>query len=94
MINRESQIYKASSGWTDWRHFTITNKVVESSEVTSFHLAPLDGKPLPKYHPGQYVSVRTEVPSLQYLQPRQYSLSDAYVSSQQFFPQSAILRTT
>ena len=78
MIGREKQLYKDRQDWTDWREFTIVDKVVDSEEITSFHLKPTDGKPLPKYHPGQYVSIRTHVPSLKYLQSRQYSLSDAH----------------
>ena len=77
MIGREKQLYKERDAWTDWREFTITDKVIESDEITSFHLKPNDGKPLPKFHPGQYVSIRTSVPALKHLQSRQYSLSDA-----------------
>ena len=77
MIGREHQIYQESDEWTDWRDFFISEKVEESEEITSFSLKPKDGKPLPQYKPGQYISIRTEVPTLHYLQPRQYSLSDA-----------------
>ncbi|KAJ5594658.1 uncharacterized protein N7459_000866 [Penicillium hispanicum] len=76
MIGREKQIYDQSAGWTDWRDFTIANKVRESDEITSFYLAPVDGKPLPAFRPGQYISVRVFVPALGHAQPRQYSLSD------------------
>ena len=76
MIGREESIYKESEGWTDWRQFRIDRKVPESDEITSFYLKPVDGKPLPSYHPGQYISVRVYVPDLKYPQPRQYSLSD------------------
>ncbi|KAJ5119398.1 hypothetical protein N7448_010067 [Penicillium atrosanguineum] len=76
MIARESQIYQQSAGWTDWREFKIADKVKESDEITSFYLAPVDGKPLPSFLPGQYISVQVYVPELKYTQPRQYSLSD------------------
>lgn len=75
-IDREASIYKKNDGWTDWRQFRIDRKVPESEEITSFYLKPVDGKPLPKYRPGQYISVRVFVPDLKYPQPRQYSLSD------------------
>ncbi|KAF3402091.1 Flavohemoprotein [Penicillium rolfsii] len=78
MIGREKQIYQESEGWTDWREFKITDKVQESEEITSFYLAPVDGQPLPAFRPGQYISVQINVPELEYLQPRQYSLSDQY----------------
>lgn len=76
MIARENQIYRESEGWTDWREFTIKDKVQESEEITSFYLAPVDGKPLPSFRPGQYISVQVFVPELGHTQPRQYSLSD------------------
>lgn len=76
MIARENQIYRESEGWTDWREFKIADKVKESDEITSFYLAPVDGKPLPRFRPGQYISVQVFVPELNCIQPRQYSLSD------------------
>ncbi|KAJ5330095.1 hypothetical protein N7452_010485 [Penicillium brevicompactum] len=76
MIGREKQLYEQSEGWTDWREFKIANKVKESEEITSFYLAPVDGKPLPTFQPGQYISVQANVPALGYPQARQYSLSD------------------
>lgn len=76
MIGRENQIYRQTDGWTDWREFKIADKVKESDEITSFYLSPADGKPLPAFRPGQYISVQVYVPSLKYAQPRQYSLSD------------------
>ncbi|GIZ42684.1 hypothetical protein CKM354_000594300 [Cercospora kikuchii] len=77
MIGREEQLYAESEGWTDWREFTIADKVKESDEITSFYLKPIDGQKLPTYQPGQYISVMTNVPQFGYLQSRQYSLSDA-----------------
>lgn len=76
MIAREGQLYRGSEGWTDWREFKISDKVKESEEITSFYLAPVDGKPLPPFRPGQYISVQAFVPELNCTQPRQYSLSD------------------
>lgn len=76
MIGRENQIYQQNEGWTDWRDFKIVDKVKESDEITSFYLTPVDGKPLPSFQPGQYISVQVYVDELQYNQPRQYSLSD------------------
>ncbi|KAI9745926.1 MAG: hypothetical protein M1818_000607 [Claussenomyces sp. TS43310] len=77
MINREAVLYKEDEGWTDWRDFKIKRKVVESDEITSFYLQPVDEKPLPGFKPGQYISIRNEVPEWKHLQVRQYSLSDA-----------------
>lgn len=76
-INRERQLYSTHGEWMGWRKFRIRQKVAETAEITSFHLVPEDGKPLPLFKAGQYVSVRIFVPQLGCLQPRQYSLSDA-----------------
>ena len=81
MINTEAEIYRQEGDWTDWRDFVIKDKTIESSEITSFTLSPADGRPIPAYLPGQYISVRVFVPSLNYSQPRQYSLSDRYVAN-------------
>lgn len=76
MIDREAALYRASHGWTDWRDFVVARKEPESDEITSFYLRPADHQPLPPFSPGQYISVRVNVPELNTLQPRQYSLSD------------------
>ncbi|MCW0505673.1 NO-inducible flavohemoprotein [Aeromonas piscicola] len=80
-ISRESEIYqeKASQtgGWQGPRPFIIKEKRVESELITSFVLAPLDGKPVLHFKPGQYLSIKLAHPELEYQEIRQYSLSDA-----------------
>lgn len=76
LINREATLYKESVDWSIWRSFKVTSKVAESSEIMSIYLKPADNKPLPAFRPGQYISVKVDVPRLGYSQPRQYSLSD------------------
>lgn len=76
-ISREKELYAAHNNWQGWRSFKIQKKVAESSEITSFYLIPEDDKPLPVYKAGQYISLRLIVPQLGFMQPRQYSLSDA-----------------
>ncbi|KAI1151477.1 flavohemo protein [Nemania diffusa] len=76
-INREQQIYTAFENWTGWRRFKIQKKVAKSTEITSFYLRPEDGVTLPRYLPGQYISLQLYIPKLGLKQPRQYSLSDA-----------------
>jgi nitric oxide dioxygenase len=87
-INREGQMYKANAAenWVGWRKFKIVRKVPESSTITSFYLAPTDGQaPLPKFLPGQYVSLQVHVPELGYLQSRQYSLSEGPTASGEYY---------
>jgi len=71
----KSILLKEAGDWTSWRDFYISDKVSEAEDVMSLYLKPKDGKPLPSYLPGQYVSLSTNVPDLHYSQPRQYSLS-------------------
>lgn len=75
-IGREAELYRADENWTGWRKFRIARKVQEAKDIVSFYLEPADGVvPLPKFLPGQYVSLQTMVPQLGHLQSRQYSLS-------------------
>ncbi|KAG5461929.1 MAG: globin-like protein [Olpidium bornovanus] len=80
-IRAEADLYKEAAatpgGWNGWRKFRVDRKVRESDEIVSFYLPPQDGRALPKFKPGQYISVRVFVPELGLYQPREYSLSDA-----------------
>ncbi|MEC0268791.1 NO-inducible flavohemoprotein [Paenibacillus anseongense] len=64
-------------GWSDFKRFRIARKVKESDVITSFYLMPEDGAPLPTFEPGQYISVKLDIPGDTYTHIRQYSLSDA-----------------
>jgi hypothetical protein len=54
----------------------VREKVRKSEHVSSFHLAPADGQPLPPYLPDQYVTVRLAIPGVERPVVRSYSLSD------------------
>lgn len=79
LIAGEKAAYEAleaqESGWRDWREFAVVKKVKESDEITSFYLQPTDQQPILSYQPGQYISLRVNVPELGFKQPRQYTLS-------------------
>jgi nitric oxide dioxygenase len=81
LIAGERKLYAEATqilgGWSGWRSFRVKSKQVESEEITSFHLHPLDGGETPHYKAGQYISVRVYAPSFDLMQPRQYSLSNA-----------------
>lgn len=62
-IDKEQKLYKAAA-WEGWKQFTVVSKVSESSDVTSLWLRPKDGRPLPSFKPGQYVSVQKYVEAL------------------------------
>ncbi|WP_033332185.1 globin domain-containing protein [Streptomyces novaecaesareae] len=57
-----------------WRPYTVVTRHQETGTVTSYLVRPADGRPAPASRPGQYVSVRTELPDGA-RQIRQYSLS-------------------
>lgn len=80
-IGIESEMYEQSreqvGGWADFRPFIVEKKVQESDVITSFYLVPQDGQALATFEPGQYISVKLEIPGERYTHIRQYSLSDA-----------------
>lgn len=80
-ISVEAEMYQQSEqqtgGWAGFREFRVERKVKESDVITSFYLVPRDGGKLPTFQPGQYVSVKMEIPSEKNTHIRQYSLSDA-----------------
>ena len=62
--------------WQDWRNFKIVKKKPESKEITSFYLQPVDGAEIPNYKPGQYLTIKLDVPEQSRPVIRTYSLSD------------------
>ncbi|MEO1068667.1 MAG: FAD-binding oxidoreductase, partial [Cyanobacteria bacterium J06638_6] len=62
--------------WTDWRNFVVVKKVAESREITSFYLKPQDGNSLPGFMPGQFLTIKLNVPGQPRPVIRTYSLSD------------------
>lgn len=80
-IQREKQLYEAAGPeWQTWRRFAIVKKELEAEGVMSYYLEPVDGRPLPKFMPGQYVTLQVPLPELDgLLQSRQFSISTAPV---------------
>lgn len=77
-IDMEATMYKdmlAQGGWEGYKSFRVVRKAYESERIASFYLKPEDGKPLPLHQAGQYITVLGEDLSIEYTQPRQYSLS-------------------
>ncbi|MBV8603849.1 MAG: NO-inducible flavohemoprotein [Pelomonas sp.] len=79
LIGTEEQVYAqtaaARGGWRGARAFRVVRKVAESTEITSFHLAPVDGGAVVDYAPGQYLGLRLVIDGVE--QRRNYSLSSA-----------------
>ncbi|MGW7460534.1 globin domain-containing protein [Streptomyces sp. NPDC054797] len=57
-----------------WREWTVSDRVEETPDCTTFRMVPADGAPAPAFKAGQYVSVQVELPDGA-RQIRQYSLS-------------------
>ncbi|MDG0794979.1 NO-inducible flavohemoprotein [Cohnella ginsengisoli] len=68
---------KQDGGWAGFRAFRVARKAAESDVVTSFYLVPADGGAVASFEPGQYISVRLDIPGETNTHIRQYSLSDA-----------------
>ena len=66
----------ASDSWQGWRNFVVDRKVKESEEITSFYLKPQDGKTIPDFKPGQFLTIKLDVPEQESPVIRTYSLSD------------------
>lgn len=64
-----------TNGWDGYKSFIVVDKVRENEVVTSFYLKPIDGVKLPLHEAGQYVTLKVNSDKLEYIQPRQYSLS-------------------
>jgi len=80
-IEVEADMYQQAErkpgGWADFRAFRVERKVKESDVITSFYLVPKDGEAPASFEPGQYISMRLQIPGETYTHIRQYSLSDA-----------------
>ena len=62
--------------WKDWRNFVVARKVKESQEITSFYLKPQDKVELPDFQPGQFLTIKLDIPEQPRPVIRTYSLSD------------------
>ena len=62
LIGAESAQYAqnaaAPGGWRGARQFSVAEKKVESTEITSFVLVPVDGGAVLNYQPGQYLGLK------------------------------------
>lgn len=78
-IEVEREMYEETrqtpGGWVGYRDFVVIDKVKESEVITSFYLKPADNGDLPMFKPGQYITVKVEIPGLPYTCQRHYSLS-------------------
>lgn len=78
-IGVEAEMYRQAEsqpgGWEGYRPFKVARKVQESEVITSFYLEPVDGGAIADFEPGQYISVKMDIPGEEHTHIRQYSLS-------------------
>lgn len=70
--------------WNGYRKFSVARKVSECDDVCAFYLKPHDGKPLPPYKPGQYLTFQLDLPGRDKPLVRCYSLSDSPLECQHY----------
>lgn len=79
LIRSEEDVYAATEaangGWRGVRKFRLVRKEPESEIITSFYLEPVDGQPLLKFRPGQFLTIVLHLQGKEIR--RNYSLSDA-----------------
>ena len=67
---------ESAAPWNGIRKFKIDRIVPECEGVSSFYLVPHDQKPLPNFHPGQFLTFELDIPGHAHRVIRCYSLSD------------------
>ena len=68
---------QAQAGWNGIRKFTVVKKICECDDVHAFYLKPHDGRALPAFKPGQYLTFQLDLPGRDKPLVRCYSLSDS-----------------
>ncbi|MBW4624791.1 MAG: 2Fe-2S iron-sulfur cluster binding domain-containing protein [Brasilonema octagenarum HA4186-MV1] len=71
-----TEVKPSSKTWKDWRNFVVVRKVKESEEITSFYLQPEDKSEIPNFQPGQFLTIKLDIPGQNKPVIRTYSLSD------------------
>ncbi|YCK81179.1 FAD-binding oxidoreductase [Arthrobacter sp. D3-18] len=74
LIKLEKDLYAAQANNKMWMPWRVTRKEPAGTDAVTFTLEPADGTPVTPAKPGQYVSVKVQLPD-GLRQVRQYSLS-------------------
>lgn len=83
ILNRRAQ-EAPESAWNGYRKFTVSRKVAECEDTYSFYLTPHNGRPLPPFKPGQYLTFELHPPNADKPLVRCYSLSDGALSDDHY----------
>ena len=78
-IVERNRIQKAKdeNGWNGIRKFKVSKKVIEAKDQCSFYFTPHDGRKLPPFDPGQFLTFSLNIPDQAKPVIRCYSLSDS-----------------
>jgi hypothetical protein len=76
-LSRDIERKKTTATWSGARKFRIRDKILEGGDICSFYLVPHDGKALPPFLPGQYLTFNLRLPDREKPLVRCYSLSDS-----------------
>ena len=74
---RQKDAERAGLVWNGCRKFSVVKKTSECEDVFAFYLKPHDGKPIPAFKPGQYLTFQLDIPGRDKPLVRCYSLSDS-----------------
>jgi len=72
------------AAWNGYRKFTVSKKVEECEDTYSYYLTPHNGRPLPAFKPGQYLTFELHPPNATKPLVRCYSLSDGSLSNDHY----------
>ncbi len=81
---RQLEEDRARLTWTGARKFRVMQKVQEGGDICSFYLVPHDGKALPPFQPGQYLTFLLKLPGRDKPLIRCYSLSDSPFNAERY----------
>ena len=83
ILNLQAQA-APESAWNGYRKFTVSRKVKECEDTYSFYLTPHNGRPLPPFKPGQYLTFELHLPNTSKPLVRCYSLSDGALTDKHY----------
>ena len=61
-ISSSAESFSSDSSWEGYREFSVQRREFEdqNQSICSFYLIPLDGKPLPAFNPGQFLTFKLQ----------------------------------
>jgi len=77
MDRRQAIKAQEELSWQGFRKFEVARKNFEGGDICSFYLKPHDGRSLPPFQPGQFLTFNLDIPGQTKNAVRCYSLSDA-----------------